>query len=216
MAIKPQLAPVTMQMLLDQMERKGIMPSRYRGVGGKHRGTLHLGHGLGKGHPSCHQLAQPFDRDKGSMALVQMPELWGNPQGAEHSDCTDPQNDFLENPHLLVPAVEPGGQLAIPGRVLFDVGVHQVQGRPANTHMPDRRINLPLINWYCDQTPFPLRRERWHQWCVGPVEIFIHCLLAAIDREALVEVPLGIHKPNPDQRHPQVARFFAVVPSQNP
>src|SRR3989442_1386052 len=97
-----------MQMLLDQMERKGIMPSCYRGVGGKHRGTLHLSHGLAKWHPS------------------------------------------------------------------------------------------------------------WHQWCVGPVEIFIHRLLAAIDREALVEVPLGIHEPNPDQRHPQVARFFAVVPSQNP
>src|SRR5712692_10295897 len=209
--VDPQLTPKVMQIPVDQKERKSIVPGRHGSVGGKHGGALHFGHRLRERHARGHELARTFESDEGRVALVEMPHLGSDSQGAQHPHATDPQNDFLEDAHLQVSAVEAGRQLTIPRSILFDGGVHEIKGRPADTDMPNLHINVPFIDGHGDQTPFSLWGERRHQRRLGPVEMLVYRLLAAIDRKALVKISLRIHEPDPNERHSEIARLFAMV-----
>ena len=56
----------------------------------------------------------------------------------------------------------------------------------------------------------PLQRRR------GGLERLVAVLLPAVQAQPLVEVPLGVEEPDPDQRHAEIRRRLAVVPGQDP
>ena len=73
--------------------------------------------------------------------LVQVPDGRRDAQRAQRAHAADAENDFLLQPRLAVAAVEPGGQLAILRRVLFETGVEEIQAAPGR-----RRIFQTLVS----------------------------------------------------------------------
>ena len=54
----------------------------------------------------------------------------------QRADAADAEDDFLLDARFAVAAVEPRRQLAIPRRVLFEIGVEQIQLDAAEAHAP--------------------------------------------------------------------------------
>ena len=57
---------------------------------------------------------------------------------AQRAHAADAEDDLLLHAGLAIAAVEARGQLAIPGRVLLEIGVEQVELRVSEPHVPDR------------------------------------------------------------------------------
>ena len=61
----------------------------------------------------------------------------GLPRAPQGADAADAEDHFLADAHVVVAAVEPGGDGAVFRRVLRDVGVEQVERHPADLDAPD-------------------------------------------------------------------------------
>ena len=59
--------------------------------------------------------------------FVEMPHRRLDAERAQHAHAADAEDDLLLDPRLAVAAVERGRELAIPRRVLIEVGVEQEQ-----------------------------------------------------------------------------------------
>ena len=79
---------------------------------------------------------------------------------AQGADAADAEDELLAEPVLAVAAVEPVGDRAGLGRVPLDVGVEQVEARPADVGAPDpggdglaRELDLDLDRLGLDRQP---------------------------------------------------------------
>ena len=85
---------------------------------------------------SSHQLAHALELEERGMPFVHVPDRRLQTQRPQHPHPADAQHHLLRDAHLLVAAVQPGRQLPIGGRVLLDVGVHQVERDAAHLDAP--------------------------------------------------------------------------------
>ena len=72
------------------------------------------------------------------VAFVQVEDAGFDAERLQRADAADAEDDLLLDARLAIAAVEPRRQLAIPRRVLLEVGVEQVQRHAAEAHAPDR------------------------------------------------------------------------------
>ena len=82
--------------------------------------------------------ADAFQAAKRRVPFVHVADGRRLAEGPQGPDAADAQDHFLADAHVVIAAVEPGGDLPIVGVVLRDVGVEQIQRHPADLNAPDR------------------------------------------------------------------------------
>src|SRR4029078_13183936 len=133
----------------------------------------------------------------------------------QRADAADAEDDLLLNARLAIAAIEPRRQLAVPGRVLFQLGVEQVKLDAAHPHAPPRDEHRSIAERNGRDARLAVRRQRRFDRRVGPVEALVAFFLQALGGDVLVEVALWIHDPDADERHAEVARLLAVIAGQH-
>ena len=137
------------------------------------------------------------------------------PERAQDADAADAEDDFLLDAHLAIAAVEAGRELAIPGRVLLEVGVEQIQLRAPEPHAPHRDEHRSIAERHRDDAGLAVGCGCRLDRRVGPVQLFVRLFLPPFGRDVLVEVALRIHEADADERHAEVAGLLAVVAGQH-
>ena len=85
----------------------------------------------------------------------------------------------------------------------------------ADRHFPDVGQHGAVAERHRDDAWRSVRLQRLLDGDVGPVEPLVHLELPAFGRNRLMEISLGVHEPDADQRHAEVARFLAVIAGEH-
>ena len=116
---------------------------------------------------------------------------------------------------VAVAAVQPRRQLAIPRRVLFEIGVEQVELDAADADAPDGDEHRAVAERHRGDAGLPSGVMRRLDRRFLPVQLLVDLLLPAVGREALVKIALRIHEADADERHAKVAGFLAVIAGEH-
>ena len=116
---------------------------------------------------------------------------------------------------FAIAAVQACRELAIPRRVLVEVGIEQKKAHAADAHAPHGGEHRAIAERHGGDRRLAVARDRGLDRRVGPVQPLVVFLLPAVDRDALVEIALRVHEADADQRHAEVARFLAVVAGEH-
>ncbi len=214
-AIAAERAPGAGQVGLDQVEGERVVTGGDRRVRREHRRAAHFLERRLERVPLFDHVANPLEHDERGMPLVEVPDLRHGAERLEGAHAADAEDDLLLDARLTVAAVEARGQLAVPRRVLFEVGVEQVERHTAEADPPDRHQHAAVAERHGDDDRLPVGAEGRLDGRVGPVQALVDFLLPAFRGHRLVEVALRIHEPDADQRNPEVARFLAVVAGEH-
>ncbi len=211
LAVLADLAPAPGQVLLDEMKRERVVSRGHRRMRREHRGPPHFFQCVVERRALFDELADALQGDKRRMSLVQVPHGGFDAKRPQHAYAADAEDDLLLDACFAVAAVKPGGQLAIPRRVLLEIGVEQKQADPADAQPPNRREHGAIAERHRNHRRLTGPRDRRRNWRVGPVETLVMLLLPAVGGQPLMEVALRVHEPDADERHSKVARFLAVI-----
>jgi hypothetical protein len=131
-----QAAEVVAQPVVQRTVAEHVMSGRHRRVGREHgAGGDHLQR-RAEGHAGGDQLADALEARKGRVAFVQVPHRRPQPQPADRAHRADAEHDLLEQPRVLVAAIETRGDPAVFRRVLRAIGVEQEQWHPPDLGPP--------------------------------------------------------------------------------
>ena len=72
-------------------------------------------------------LADALQHDERRVAFVEVPDGRVEPERAQRPHAADAEDDLLLDARLAVAAVEARRELAIPRRVLLEIGVEQIE-----------------------------------------------------------------------------------------
>ncbi len=214
-AVLAQRAPAASEMRLDQAEREGIVPGRYRRVRREHRRQPHLFERLVEREARLDVIPDPLQDDEGRVPFVEVPDRRSRAEGLQRANAADAENDFLLDARLAVPAVQSCRQFAVPRRVFLEAGVQQIQLHPAEPYAPHLHQHAAVSERHGDDARLAVGRDSGFDRCVVPVQAFVRFLLPAFRRHALMEVPLRIHEADADQRDAQIAGFLAVIAGEH-
>jgi hypothetical protein len=137
------------------------------------------------------------------------------PQRLQRTYAADAQQDLLPDPHLPVPAVEGGGDLARAVRVPPHVAVEQVEGRAPDVDAPHPGPHRLPADVDLDLHGGAVLADLHGDRHVVPVVVGVKLLLPPVERQDLPEVPLLVQEPHADERHPQVGRGLQVVAGED-
>ncbi len=214
-AVLAERPPAAGQVLLDELEGERVVARRHRRVRREDRRLAHFREGRVERDAALQEIPDPLEDDEGGVAFVQVVDGRVRAERAQRAHAADAEHDLLLDAGLAVAAVEARRQLAVPRRVLLEVGVEQVQLHAAHAHAPDRHEHRAIAERDGRHARPAVRRHRRLDRGVGPVQPLVALLLPALRRHALVEVALGIHEADADERHAEVARFLAVVAGEH-
>ena len=186
-----------------------------RRVRREHRRPPHLLERVVEAPAALAEVADALQDDERGVAFVEVIDRRVDAHRLEHAHAADAEDDLLLDARLAVAAVEARRQLAIPRRVLLEVGVEQVQLHAADAHAPDRHEHGAVAERHGGDARLAVGRHRRLDRRVGPVQLLVDLLLPAVGREALVEVALRIHEADADERHAEVAGFLAVIAGEH-
>ena len=165
--------------------------------------------------PDSMQIADALQHDERGVPFVQVPDRRRRAERLERADAADAEDDFLLDARLAVAAVEPRRQLAVPRRVLLEIGVEQVQLHAAEPHAPHLHQHAAVAERHRDDAGLAVGGDGRLDRRVVPVQALVRFLLPAFRRHALVEVALRIHEADADERHAEVARLLAVIAGEH-
>ena len=214
-AMRPERPPAAGEMLLDEVKRKRVVAGRHRRVRREDRGLPDLLERVVERRPLLDQVADPLQHDEAGVAFVQMKDPRRHAERLQRPDAADAEDDLLLDARLAIAAVQARRQLAVPGRVLFEIGVEQIQLHAAEAHAPDRHQHRAIAERHRGDARLAVRRQRRLDRRVGPVQPLVALFLPAFGGDVLVEVALRIHEPDADERHAEVARFLAVIAGEH-
>ena len=138
LAIRAEVAPRAGQVRFDQMERKRVVARRHRRVRREHRACGAPRRARLEARTRLAQIANPLQDDERGVPFV---EVIGRRRAAhrlQHAHAADAEDDLLLHARFAIAAIEARRQLAIPRRVLLEIGVEQIQRDPAHAHAPHR------------------------------------------------------------------------------
>ena len=206
---------------LYEVAAEPVDPGRHRRVRGEHRAGPAQLDGLLEGEALLGVLPDALHAEEAGVSLVGVEDLRLSMAGerAERPDRPDSahaEEQFLPQPVIAAAAVEPVGDLAQRGLVLFHVGVEQQQRHPADLGHPDLRgQQLALGQGDADPHGGPVggaeQGERQPVRVTGRVTL----RLPALGRQGLGEVPVPVQQAYPDERHPQVAAGLEMITGQD-
>ena len=89
------------------------------------------------------------------------------PMASQSAVAADAQHQFLADADAIVAAVQPGGQLAVFGRVAFDVGIEKQQVAAAHVDAPYLGADRAAAGFHFDGHRLA-RANRWPApWATG-------------------------------------------------
>ena len=128
------------EVLLDEIGRKAVVAGRDGRVGREDDVRGDEAQRLaGRQALALHALPHELERREGAVAFVQVGDAGRVAERAQRPRPADAEQQLLADAGPLVAAIEPRGQLAILGRVAFDVRVEQQQRAPPDRHRPHAR-----------------------------------------------------------------------------
>ena len=210
-----EVAPAAGEVGLDLVEGEGVVAGGHRRVRGEDRALADAGQRVLERQALLEELVDALQHDEAGVAFVQVPHRGIEAEGAHGADAADAQDDLLLDARLAIAAVEARRQLAIPGRVLLEIGVEQVEMGVSQLDVPHRDQHRALAERHGDDARLAVGRDRRLDRGVFPAQAPIALFLPAVGRDALVEVALRIHEADADERQAQVARFLAVIAGQH-
>ena len=209
------VAPAAREVLFDLVERERVVTGRHRCVGGEHRRAAHRGHGLVERGAALDVFADALQRDERRVAFVQVPHRGRDAQRAQRAHAADAEDHLLLDAHLAIAAVEARRELAIPRRVLREIGVEQEQAHAPEPNPPDRGQHRAIAERHRGHAGAAFGREGGLDWRLHPRQPLVAFLLPAVVRHPLVEVALRIHEADADERHAEIAGLLAMVAGQH-
>ena len=126
--------------------------------------------------------------------------------GPQSPIAADTQDHLLADAHIVIAAIEPGGDLAIVGIVGRDIGVEQVKRDAAHLHAPDAGPDVAARHGGADEERCAIGLGFRYERQIIKVVLGIAFLLPAVDVEILAEIALPIHEADAGQRNAQVGR----------
>src|SRR6185503_6994956 len=100
-------------------------------------------------------------------------------------------------------------------RVLFEIGVEQIERDAADAHAPHRHEYRAVAERHSGDARLAFAGDRRLDCRLRPVQLLVDLLLPAVGREALMEVPLWIHEADADEWHAKVAGFLTVIAGEH-
>ena len=130
------------------------------------------------------EIANALQHDERGVPFVEVEDAGLDAERPQRAHAADAEDDFLLDARLAVAAVQPGRQLAIPRRVLLEIGVEQIQLHAADAHAPDRDEHRSIAERHRRDARLAVRRQRRLDRRVGPVEPLVALLLPPFGRHA--------------------------------
>ncbi len=141
----------------------------------------------------------------------QKPGLLERPQAA------DAEHDLLLEAHLVAPAVEAGGDLAVRRLVLRKVRVEEEEGHAPDLGETDEQVDRPAREGDRDDRGAPVRRLDDRERQVVGLEDRVGLGLAALSVDDLAEVALPIEEPDARRGvRPRSLADFSRSPASTP
>ena len=138
LAVVAEPAPAARQVRLDHVERERVVTRRHGRVGREHGAAPHFGVRIGKRVALLEQLADALQDDERGVTFVEVPHRGVVAERAQDAHAADAEDDLLLHARFAIAAVQARRELAIPRRVLGQVGVHQVQRDATQLDVPHR------------------------------------------------------------------------------
>ena len=160
LAVSAEVAPRAGQVRFDQVKRKRIVPGRDRRVRREHRGAANFVERLLEARAGLAQIADPLQDDERGVPFVEVIDRGRVAHRLQHADAADAEDDFLLHARLAIAAVETRRQLAIPRRVLLEIGVEQVQHDASDADAPDRDEHRSIAERHRRDARLAVRRDR--------------------------------------------------------
>ena len=164
---------------------------------------------------ALHPLPRELERREGAVAFVQVGDAGRVAERPQRPRAADAEQQLLADAGPLVAAVEPRRQLAVLGRVAFDIRVEQEQRAAPHRHGPYARRDRAGAGLDADgDGAAVLRRRRTDRQRRG-VDVEVLLLLAHLVVEALPEVALVVVEADADQRDAEVGGRLDVIAGQD-
>ena len=106
-----------------------------------------------EGPPLLTQVADSLEGRESGMAFVQVEHARLGTNGFERANASDSKQDLLLKARFAVTAIETRRQVAVPRRVLLEIGIEQVERDPAEMYAP-----------HGHQHRAAAKRNRRHTW----------------------------------------------------
>ena len=161
------------------------------------------------------ELVDALEHHEARVPLVEVPHRRIQFQRPQRADAADAQDDLLLDARLAIAAIQARGEFAVPRRVLFEVGVEQINLRVTEPDVPHRDEHRAGAERHGDDARLAVGRDCRFDRRVGPIEALVHLLLPPFGRDVLVEVPLRVHEADADERQAEVACLLAVVAGED-
>src|SRR5262249_20174011 len=126
-AVRAEIAPGAGQMRLDEMKRKRVVTSGHRCVRCEDGGATNLLERAVEARAGLAQIANALQHDECRVPLVEMVDRRRYAHRLQNANAADAENDLLLHARLAIAAVEARRELAIPWRVLFEIGVEKIE-----------------------------------------------------------------------------------------
>ena len=159
-AIRPERAPASREVLLDHVEGERVVAGRHRRVRREHGRLANLLERIVEGRALFDEIADPLQHDEAGVPFVQVKDRRIGAERLERADAADAEDDFLLDAGLAIAAVEPRREFAIPRRVLGEIGVQEVQLHAAGAHAPHLHQHRAFADRHCRDAA-DCRQAQW-------------------------------------------------------
>ena len=203
------------QVFLHHVPFEDVVPGGHRRVGGEHGARRHQFQGGIDVQPLLHAKPAALQDLEGRMALVDMPHRGPQAQGPQRPHPAHSQHQLLLQAHLPVAAVQLVGDGAVPGAVLRQVGIQQVQGDMPRLHRPYPHLEYPPGGFDVDGEVLAARGQGGHYRQVVGLGAGVTDLLVAMAVDGLGEVAHLVQQPYGHERQADIAGGLAVVAGQD-
>jgi hypothetical protein len=204
------------EVLLDEAFVETVVAGGDRRVRGEHHLARHARHGLVEPDAFLdHPRADGLEDGKAAVPFVEVQYRRRDAHRPQRLVAADAEQQFVTDAHAGVAAVQTRREVAVLGRVAFDVRVEQQQVAAAHLHAPhlggdDAAARLEL---HGDRFAV-LADGGLHRHQVG-VRAQVLFPLPAVAVETLPEVALTVEQPDADERQAEVRGALDVVPGQH-
>ena len=126
------------------------------------------------------QVANALQDDEGGMSLVQVIDRGRVAHGLQDAHAADAEDDLLLRACFAIAAVQPRRQIAIPRRVLLEIGVEQVEHDAADADAPHGDEHRAVAERHGGDARLAVRGDRRLDRGARPIQLLVDLLLPAV------------------------------------
>ena len=150
------------------------------------------------------------------MPLVGVPGLRLDVECAQHAHAAHAQHPLLTQSQRGAAGVELGEERAVIRMVLLELGIEEVDRHPTDVEAPGADVHVAPEGRHGGEIRHASGPRDRRDGREREVEAFVGILLAPLEVDGLVEVPVAIEDADANQGHAQVRSRLAVVARQHP